>query len=156
MSSLVIYESYFGNTRAIAEAIASGLGSQAIPLSHLADLPADLTLLLVGAPTHNLGLPKQASRAKAAERGGTTDGPGIREWPAGLRAHPGVRVITFDTSTSTAMGTASKAAVHTLKRAGFRGVERGETFKVAGTEGPLADGELERARAWGASLRPGS
>ena len=30
--------------------------------------------------------------------------------------------------------------------------DRGPTFFVVGKEGPLSDGELERARAWGATL----
>lgn len=152
MSALVVYESYFGNTRAIAEAIASGLAAQAVPVTQAPELPEDLTLLVVGAPTQNLGLPQPKGREKVMERGGSAGDFGVREWLAGLRGHQGVRAVTFDTSTSTAMGTASKAAVKALKRAGFRAVQRGESFKVTGTEGPLAEGELERAREWGASL----
>jgi hypothetical protein len=39
-----------------------------------------------------------------------------------------------------------------LKRAGYSPVAKSERFIVEGTYGPLRDGELERARRWGAEL----
>jgi hypothetical protein len=35
---------------------------------------------------------------------------------------------------------------------GRRSLVAAATFYVAGTQGPLVDGELERARVWGVSL----
>jgi hypothetical protein len=39
-----------------------------------------------------------------------------------------------------------------MKRLGYRIAAKSERFIVAGGYGPLRDGELERARAWGAAL----
>jgi hypothetical protein len=39
-----------------------------------------------------------------------------------------------------------------LARAGYRHIAADQRFIVKGTYGPLADGEVERAKAWGAEL----
>lgn len=153
MSSLVIYESLFGNTAQVAERIAGALGVDATPVTEAPDeLPGDLDLLVVGAPTHMMGLPTQSSRKSAVDKGAAESSRGLREWLAEVKGRPGVRAVTFDTSTSTFLGTAAKAAAKALKRAGFTDVHRGEAFKVVDTAGPLADGELDRAGQWGGTL----
>ncbi|MBO0808864.1 MAG: flavodoxin-like domain-containing protein, partial [Actinobacteria bacterium] len=65
----IVYESLFGNTREIAEAIAEG-SAEADPRATVACRPAAeagpelprADLLIVGAPTHFLGLPSERSR----------------------------------------------------------------------------------------------
>lgn len=65
----VVYESLFGNTREIAEAIAAGI-READPAAEVACGPAAQAhprlaradLLVAGAPTHFLGLPSRRSR----------------------------------------------------------------------------------------------
>jgi hypothetical protein len=49
-------------------------------------------------------------------------------------------------------GSAARAAQKRLKKLGFRTAMPAESFYVNGTPGPLVDGELERARRWGALL----
>ena len=52
MKILVIYDSVFGNTEKIAQAIATMLGTQAVPVSQVdAGQLHDLDLLVVGSPT---------------------------------------------------------------------------------------------------------
>ena len=66
--ALIIVESYFGNTRAIAEAVSTGLieggvDAQIIDVSQAPSaLPADLDLLVLGAPTHNRGASRLRQR----------------------------------------------------------------------------------------------
>ncbi len=61
--------------------------------------------------------------------------------------------MTFDTVVAGAFsGSAAKAAVKLLRRAGFARPVRGESFVVTGTKGPLREGEDLRAREWGAAL----
>ena len=82
--ALIIVESCFGNTRAIAEAVAAGLieGGVEAQMVDVAQapgaLPEDLDLLVLAAPTHNRGLPTAATRAKArAQAGPGNNSPGI-------------------------------------------------------------------------------
>jgi hypothetical protein len=66
-------------------------------------------------------------------------------------------VVTFDTTTGGAWsGSAAKAAAKLLRRRGFSAPEQGPGFIVAGTPGPLRDGEEARARSWGAELVSGA
>lgn len=163
MSVLIIVESQFGNTVKIARAMAAGLNPSGGEVTVLrcgeapGVLPAELGLLLLGAPTHNLGLPSRASRQQAVARGGDQgESSGLAEWIAAATPRPELRVITFDTTTGGRFaGSAAKAAVKVLKRRGFRLAEQGPSFIVGDTAGPLKDGEEARAQAWSAGLLTG-
>ncbi|MCC2335040.1 flavodoxin family protein [Cellulomonas wangsupingiae] len=157
MNVIVIVESCFGNTYQVARAIADRLhdaGSQAelVDAAAAPSLPT-ADLILVGAPTHNLGLPSAATRAKAVKKGAATPAAGVREWID--RAEPtDARLFTFSTRfDSSWSGSAARAAAKSLRRRGVS-AERGEDFVVTGVSGPLAPGELDRARDWAATLAP--
>lgn len=163
MTVLIVAESYFGNTLTVTRAIASGLaqplGLEAVtvvrPSEAPHELPAEVDLLLVGAPTHEFSMPKEQSRKQAAEKGATRDHSiGVREWLQQVTPRADLRVVTFDTSVKMKFmpGSASKAAFKALKKRGFGEAERGLSFYVAGTAGPLVNGEEQRAEAWGAQL----
>ncbi len=73
-------------------------------------------------------------------------------WSTG---RPRCAVATFDTKVTKARhlpGSAAKGAARALKARAFRMVDEPHTFYVTDTPGPLAEGELERARAWGTKL----
>lgn len=160
---LVVVESSFGNTLAVAHAMASALhgppcgldttvtGPDAAPTV----LDPTVDLLLVGAPTHAFSLPTARSRAEAVSKGADpATSTGLREWIATLTPSAGLRVVTFDTSIPLrfAPGCAAKTACKLLRKRGFPTAERGPSFHVTGTPGPLADGELARAAAWATQL----
>jgi len=162
MTALIVTESLFGNTLSIAEAIGAGIaevyGNQTVRVVHAsqapAELPLDTDLLVVGAPTHLLSLPNAGSRHDAEGRGApAARSAGVREWIETVDIPTGLRVATFDTSIPDRIGfgTAAGAAARALRS---RGAEAtiGPSFFVTGMEGPLADGELGRATAWGRQL----
>jgi hypothetical protein len=62
--------------------------------------------------------------------------------------------VTFDTKVDTPRlpGSAAKAARHELRSKGFDVTTTSETFRVHGYDGPLVDGEVDRAQAWGVTL----
>ena len=160
MRALVVVESSFGNTRKVAEAVAVGLGPDTVVVDvagaphHLDD---DLDLVVVGGPTHAFGMSRPATRADAARQAGVngSDDPGLREWIDLVEGRPRCAVATFDTKVTKARhlpGSAAKGAAKALKARAFRVVDAPHTFYVTDTPGPLAEGELERARAWGTKL----
>jgi hypothetical protein len=107
--------------------------------------------VLLGAPTHNMGLPTAASRAQAAGKGAAAVPSGVREWIATADT-AGVPVLTFATRFRSAFaGSASRTAAKQLRRRGAD-ARQGADLVVTGVGGPLADGELERAAAWAAGL----
>ncbi|WP_030915795.1 flavodoxin family protein [Streptosporangium amethystogenes] len=156
MRVVVVTESCFGNTSQVAEAIIEGLrsGGAAVEAVSADSAPPSLSadLVLVGAPTHNMGLPSSASRSQAAQKGGSAPSSGVREWIDRVDSVDG-RVIAFSTTTGGLFaGSASKAIVKAFKRHKIR-AEHGADFTVTGTPGPLAGGELTRAREWGRTLQ---
>jgi Flavodoxin len=160
--ALVVYESMFGNTEAIARAIAGGLsaGSE-VRVTDVVGAPpnlAEFDLLVVGAPTHAFGLSRPQTRSDAGKRGARADaaqGRGVREWLAAIDSDSvaATTAATFDTRVRRPRlpGSAARAARRRLHRLGFC-VLPARSFWVTGTPGPLADGELERARRWGEQL----
>jgi hypothetical protein len=150
----------FGNTRAIADAVADSLAAHfdCVEVFDVADAPRSVngaSLLVVGAPTHALGLSRPSTRQAAGEQGAPAPSErGVREWLAGLErpAEP-VCAAVFDTRVRKPFlpGSAARAMRRRLRRRGFR-VLPPMSFAVSDTPGPLVDGELDRARQWAASL----
>jgi flavodoxin I len=156
MKSLVLYDSFFGNTEQIGLAIASGLGSapevktlrvKDVKPEHL----AGVGLLVVGSPTRGFR-PSEATQS----------------WLRGLPAKglAGVKVAAFDTGIAPSdvkqgflrfmikiFGYAARPLANQLEKKGGTLVLAPEGFWVLDTKGPLKQGELERAAAWGQRIR---
>jgi hypothetical protein len=163
MSALVVYESMFGNTRDVADAIAAGLSDQMTTSvqecgSAPSTIPQDVDILVVGAPTHAFGLPRPSTRASAQEKTEAplvSQGPGLREWLAALQFDGAAPAgAAFDTRVKTPRlpGSAAAKALRQLRKAGARAVCGPRTFTVLGMTGPLETGEVAAARAWGTDL----
>lgn len=162
MRALVVFESVFGNTKYIAESIVEGFGpgvaATIVEAKQSEALPQDdIDLVVVGAPTHAFGLPRPGTRKGALQQAPdkAVIGDGVREWLDKLpAASPGILAATFDTRVVKPRwlpGSAARKAASRLRRLGYQ-VLATESFFVVGTQGPLSDGELERARMWAARL----
>jgi multimeric flavodoxin WrbA len=173
--ALILYESLFGNTNAVAEAVADGVRAArpdaAVNCRRVDDpvAPDEFDLVVLGAPTHFWGLTGPLSRSMesqyerrlmgvgAAEPGAVnrraTATTGMRTRLATLPPGRGRAAAAFDTCmTGPLTGGARGAIAHKLERAGYRLLAEPETFLVEAVAGPLMTGEVERARAWGAAL----
>lgn len=163
MHALVVFESMYGNTQAIAEAVAAGLSSRlAVDTVEVGSAPteigADVDLLVVGGPTHAFGMSRTGTRHDAAQHGDRpliSTSTGVREWLDALR--PTTReagAATFDTRIAKPRlpGSAARAAQKRLRRLGLHIVSPAKSFYVVDTVGPLAAGEVGRAHAWGEQL----
>ena len=159
MKALVVYESMFGNTETIARAIADGLaGAGEVTLADVtaAPPPEGFDLLVAGAQTHAFGLSRPSSRDQAGRSGTVRPGAtetGLREYLATSPRLAGLAAATFDTRVDKPItGSAARKAHRRLRRLGCRMLAPAAGFRVAGTTGPLLDGEAERARRWAESL----
>ena len=166
--ALVVFESMFGNTQTVAQAIAEGLSSwytttDLVEVSVAPSrIPDDVSVVVVGGPTHAFGLSRASTRQDAATQ---ADGPlvspagGLREWLGSLE-EPSSRVAAaaFDTRIDKPRvpGSAARGVEKRLRRLGFRVVAPAESFHVSGTKGPLVEGEVERARDWGKQVAAAS
>lgn len=159
MRTLVVHESMWGNSRAVATAIASGLTGE-VTCTDVADAPATLEgvdLLVVGGPTHAFSMSRATTRRDAVAKGADSghEAQGIREWLEHVPAGSGARIATFDTRVGSMRhlpGSAAKSAAKVVKHHHVGPVIAVESFYVADMAGPLLEGELDRAREWAGSL----
>jgi hypothetical protein len=168
MKTVIVYESMYGNTRAIADAIARDLGpecetvvvsvSQAGP-----DLLEGAGLVVVGGPTHLHGMSRAATRKSATEAAAKpgsplrmdpgADGPGLRDWFAGL-GQVSATAAAFDTrlkGPAVLTGQASKGITRLLRAHGFTVAAQPQSFLVTKAN-VLRAGEQDRAAVWGRQL----
>src|ERR1700720_4941895 len=111
MRAVVVYESMYGNTHLIADAIGAGLSTafdvRVVPVSTAwPEVIADADLVVVGGPTHVHGMSRASTRkaaVKAAHKPvsplqveADAPGPGLREWFGSLDRYP-VKAAAFDT-----------------------------------------------------------
>src|SRR5689334_14731694 len=177
MRVTVVHESFFGCTRAAAEAIADGVRDvdpeAAVSVHAAADVPpdaADCDLLVVGGPTHMLGLSSPVSRWLQAQwwgdpvlqlrahrpHGRPAPRRSLADWLRELPVtQPGVDAVAAAFCTGTGgrlSGSAAGRIPRPLRRGGRQLIVAPETFLVGGVTGPLSPAEIARARAWGARL----
>ncbi len=176
MQVLVVYESMFGNTHAVADAVAQGLaGTHTVEVCAVEEAVAtrvvEADAVVVGGPTHVHGMSwsttRQTSvdeaRARAAAAEEPLDehldehatGEGLRTWFHHLPKVVDRPGASFDTRTHgpTALtGSAARGIAHRLRHHGFDLLVEPESFLVEDMDGPLIAGELDRARQWGEAL----
>jgi hypothetical protein len=170
MRALVVYESMYGNTRAIATAVAEGLrvscDVDVVPVAGATpELVAGAGLLVVGGPTHMYGLSRASSRRRAAEAsqrpGGPlldadARGPGLREWLDALAEGGRSAAAAFDTRLSgppMLTGRAGLGIARRLRERGFRLVVPPESF-IVDKRNHLLPEEPQRAVQWGRRIAP--
>ena len=159
-TALVVYESMFGNTKAVAETIAEVLRKSAdVAMFEVADAPnmidSDIGLVIVAAPTHAFSLSGESTRRDAGDRGDlVSKGRGVREWIADVQRTGHVRFATVDTKVRKPLlpGSAAKAAAKRLRNKGWTEIAKPTSFFVDGVTGPLLEGELDRAGRWARQL----
>src|SRR5215470_3135530 len=168
MRAVVIYESMYGNTHTIAEAIGRGLAPEnhvtVVPVAEATpELLSEADLVVAGGPTHIHGMSGTRSRqaaAEAAHKDGSglalephAQGPGLRDWFGTVGRIRGCGVA-FDTrlnGPATFTGRASKAIAKLLDRHGLTEIAPAQSFLVT-KDNQLLPGEEDRAEQWGREL----
>lgn len=171
MKAAVIYESMYGNTRKIAQRIASGLSATLeVEVLSTADVAVQglpqADLVVVGAPTHVHGMTRPRTRRAAVDAAADPDkhlhvdpsaqAPGVREW-LGTLGSLDAWGACFDTRAdgpAVLTGRASRGIAKQLERRGCPLLALPESFLVS-KENVLLPGEEERAEAWGSQLADG-
>jgi len=175
MRALVVYESVFGNTHHVAEAVGAGLAESPgaeVDVVAVDDASTELLsaadLVVVGGPTHGHGMARSSTKEQGAEKerakavGGEPAhelddqacGDTLRHWFDELGSHQSGPAAAFDTRLSAptlVTGQASHGIRRRLRHHGWAVDVAPESYLVD-KENELLDGELERARAWGRTL----
>jgi hypothetical protein len=160
VNAVVVYESHWGNTAAIARAVAEGLGPDTHVLTTDEATSAaisDADLIVAGAPVIAFRLASEKMRASLAsdETKAPTppdlSHPSMGSWLKDL-PHGHGRSAAFETRIWWSPRGATGDIERGLQRAGYPPLAKAGRFVVTGTYGPLNDGEVDRARHWGAEL----
>ncbi len=168
MRAVIVYESMYGNTHLIAQAVGEGLGASAdvvvVPVSEAhAALANGADLLVVGGPTHVHGMSRPRTRSAAVDAAEKPDsgltvepeasGPGVRELLESLGTLD-MRAAAFDTridAPAPLTGRASKVIARKLRQHRCTLIADPESFLVT-KDSHLEPDEADHARRWGAAL----
>ena len=148
MKYLVVYDSYFGNTETIAKEIATTLDDcECVRVTDI-NFREKVDLLIVGSPTR--GFKATASIQKF-----------LNSLPSNVK-----NVALFDTRIDTGtissgfsrwiignMGYANNKMIKIVLKRKRNIIEPIEFFYVLGNEGPLKEGEIDKAKRWAESLK---
>jgi flavodoxin len=152
MNALLIYDSMFGNTEKIALAVAEGMGpdTKTVRATDLnPDDLVDLDVLVIGSPVHGGRASENMLRFfETLKKDSLKD----------------VKVAAFDTRfeknthglglkmVMNMIGFAAGKILNTLENKGAKHILDPEGFFVMDKEGPLKEGEIDRAKLWGKSI----
>jgi hypothetical protein len=168
MKFVVIYESMYGNTHLIADAIANGLsgyGDVEVMAVSAAERErvTEADLVVVGGPTHVHGMSRPSTRKAAiaaAEKPGSgleldpdAEGIGLSDWFRSLGDATGY-AAAFDTRAPgppVLTGRASRRIARSLREHGFTLLTEPESFVVT-KDNHLDASEERHARSWGLEL----
>lgn len=151
MKTLIVYDSVFGNTEQVAKKIGESIGATVLKVSQVQ--PEQLTgleLLIVGSPTRAFKPTKDITNF-------------LNRIPNNRLK--GVKVTAFDTRMSLTdvnsrilttfvkiFGYADKPIAEKLVKKGGILAVPSAGFIVKASEGPMKDGELDRAASWAKSI----
>ncbi len=173
MRTVIVYESMYGATRAVADELAAVAREHGevvvLAVSEADGLSANgADLVLVGGPTHLHGMSWSTTREAGAKDARTkqaeaddelspasgAEGPGLRDWFHQVGYVDGTPAAAFDTRLSgpaVATGRASRGIASRLRHHGFTEIAAPRSFLVDRSN-QLVEGERERARKWAGSV----
>ena len=154
MKALVVYDTQFGNTEKVAKLIGKSISNDTQVL-HIEECTTDdfkgIDLLVVGAPTQAFSPKKE-----------------MKKWLAKLpeKSLKGMKVAAFDTRAAEEeikknlllkplvgmLGYAAEPIAKMLVEKGGEQVGNVGKFEVVDIEGPMKEGEMERAKKWARGL----
>lgn len=139
MKALVVYDSNYGNTYRIANVIAKQLHTKAISVNDFSIEDLDgVKLLVVGSPINGWRPTDKISKFLS-----NLNTVGLKD----------VKVAAFDTRVKLFIhGDAATKILQALEKAGGEMIAKPKGFIVEGTEGPLGEGEADKAIDWARSL----
>jgi flavodoxin len=155
MKILVIYDSFFGNTEKIALELGAELAEKGevdtLPVSQVTpERVQGLDLLIVGSPTRGFRPTEAISKFLNSLAKDQLDGLGVAAFDTRIALE------TIDSAVFRLVvdkgGYAASTIAKALKKKGGNLLAPPEGFLVTGEQGPLKDGELERAKEWARQL----
>lgn len=153
MKTLIIFDSFFGNTEKIANAVSKHFKQEETSIIRIADFKPEhlkgVSTVIIGSPTRKFS-PTELITKFINEHGSKL---------AGLNCAAYDTRIDLDTIKSglakffvSKGGYAANTMAKKLTKLNANLLLPGEGFLVTGEQGPLKEGEIERAEEWGKKI----
>lgn len=155
MKALIVYDSMYGNTEKIAKAIGGAIAGEVKVLRVSEANPSDLKsadFLIMGSPTQGFRATKPVQTFIESIPGGALEGISVVAFDTRMPASDVGKGLRFIMKMG---GYAAQRIADALKKKGGNLVAPPEGFFVKDREGPLKDGELERAADWAQVIMKG-
>jgi flavodoxin I len=151
MKVLIVYDTFFGNTEHIARSVGAGLVAHEVNIVKTSDLAPDafrsVQILIVGSPTRAFSASPDTRKLLSSLSSQSLRGIRVAAFDTRIDAH-GFGALIFNPLASM-FGYAAEPIAEALVRCGGQLAAPPEGFFVMDSEGPLRQGELERAERWG-------
>ncbi|MBN2508980.1 MAG: flavodoxin family protein [Spirochaetales bacterium] len=153
MKTLVVYDSVFGNTQKVAETVAQTLGPDAeakrVMNTSLEDIQ-NAGLVIFGSPTRAFAPTTEMRGYLKNLSKGVLSGKTVGVFDTRMDVQKiNIKILSF---LAGVFGYAADTMVKLIARKGAVNIVS-NWFFVLESEGPLAEGELERAAEWAGSLQ---
>ncbi|MBN1464846.1 flavodoxin family protein [candidate division KSB1 bacterium] len=156
MKTCVVYDSAYGNTERIGQAIGAAIGSaEEVVIVKASEVQvkqlSGVKLLIVGSPTQKFRPLASTTRLLKSIPNNGLQGVKVTAFDTRLTESEikRIRILAFFVRL---FGYAAKPIADRLVQKGGELIAAPEGFYVKGTEGPLLEGELERAAAWATKI----
>jgi len=155
MKALIVFDSFFGNTEQVARAVGEALSQKdEATVARVSEVKPEhllgIDLLVVGSPTRAF---RPSEDTQAFLKGLAAQSlQGIRTAAFDTRINPDDTNSGFVRLVMRLFGYAAEPIARGLTSKGGALTGEPEGFYVEDKEGPLKDGELERARDWARGL----
>ena len=148
MKAVVVYDSMYGNTEKIAKAIGGAISGEVKVLrpgeASSSDLKA-IDFLIVGSPTQGFRATKPVQTFIESLSAGSLKGINVAAFDTRMPSEDVGKGLRFIMKMG---GYAAPRIAEALKKKGGDLIAQPEGFFVKDKEGPLKEGELDRAASW--------
>lgn len=150
MKILIIYDSQYGNTEKIARSVAKGFSAKdKVSVIHVREAASDdvrgVELLIVGSPTHGGQATEELQEFFVQIPKGALSTMKVAAFDTGFKREDQNFALKLLIKT---IGYAAPKIAKALQEKGGKLVVPPEGFYVKGKQGPLLEGEIERAKEW--------
>ena len=151
MKILIVYDSVFGNTEKVAQMVGKAIGADVKRVTDVqSEQIAGLDWLMVASPTRAFRPTEGITKFLNGLPNGALNGINVSAFDTRMNVQQvNNKLLTF---MAKHMGYADASIAKLLVKKGGRLAEPTGGFFVKDSEGPLADGELERAAEWAKAL----
>lgn len=148
MKTLIVYDSYYGNTKKMAEELKKGIEGEVVVLNAsdaIKENIKEVDYLIIGSPTRAFSATSNIKKFIKNNKKTNFDKMKIAVFDTRMNVDEAPKILKFLASK---FGFATNKMEKWLLKAGGKIAIKSEGFFVTEIQGPLKEGEIDRAKTW--------